>query len=282
MKFFVVSLAIFATFLSKIDRLYFKASHGFCLHFIEADIPFHSEWETDQLPPKDIFNQPFIYLAKGAQSFVFSSQDNQYVLKLYRFPSHMRKFGWLGHPFGYLFTQKRQEIERKNIEKFRLSFNSYYLAHQKLKSETGVVYLHLNHSTHLNQKISLVDRSGYRHVLPLDQLRFVVQKKGSPFLPQLQDAIAHHQIDTAKKMIDSLVQLIYHRWEKGIVDLDNFANDNYGWLEEASLHLDIGRFIEKKGTSFQDEFERVVQPLSDYLENTSEELFDYLRGANKL
>ena len=155
----------------------------------------------------------------------------------------------------------------------------FFLAHEQLQQETGVVYVHL-HLTHLKKSVRLIDATGYMHELPLDHLGFVIQQKAVPFIPTLQTAIEQHQTETAKKMIDSLIELIDRRCSKGITDLDNIANDNYGWLENHAIHLDIGRFTTQQEIIPSQEIIRVTQPLSDYLEKNSPELFQHY--VNKL
>jgi hypothetical protein len=275
MKTFLIPLFIFILLLTQVDRRYFKASKGFCLHFIDTPLTPNPAWDISSPFPDSIFDQPFTYLDKGAQSFVFESQDQKYVLKLYKFPSHMRRFST--HPLGYLFSQKRKVIKEHNKERFLLSYNSYFLAHQQLSQETATVYIHLNPTTHLKKHVQLIDNTGYTYSLSLDHFGFVLQQKGTSFIPTLQLAIEQHQIETAKKMIDSLIQLIKNRCSKGITDLDNIANDNYGWLDNHAIHLDIGRFTTQENINPSDEVIRVTQPLSDYLKKTSPELFEYYK-----
>jgi hypothetical protein len=278
MRLFLTSLALFVLLLTRVDRLFYKASKGFCLHFVDVPLTHNPAWDTTTPFPSSIFDQPFFYLDKGAQSFVFESQDQNYVVKLYKFPSHMRRFGWLNHPIGYLLSPKRRAIKAHNEKRFLLSYNSYFLAHEQLLQETAALYLHLNPTTHLKKSIRLVDHTGYTYTLPLDHLGFVVQRKGTPFVPLLLSTIQQREIETAKKMIDGLVELILSRCSKGITDLDNLANDNYGWLEERAIHLDIGRFTRQDTISPLQEVIRVTQPLSDYLEKNAPELFQhYLR-----
>ncbi len=276
---FFSSLAVFILLLAKVDRLCLKAAHGFCLHVIDVPIAPNASWQTSEPFPAKIFEQPFIYLDKGAQNFVFESQDQNYVLKFYRFPSRLRRFSWVSHPFGFLVPSKTLKAETHSQSRVQFAYNSYFLAHHYLKQETGVEYIHLNPSSDLGQKIHLRDRTGRVYQLPADNIGFVVQKKGKPFLPLLSSAIENDQTDTAQQMIKSLLQLIVSRCSKGITDLDNMDNDNYGWAENQAIHLDIGRFVQneemKKPSICHQEVIRVTSPLADYLKKNSPELFQY-------
>ncbi len=275
---FLMPFCLLVCMLAKIDRIFFKANKGFCFHFIDRPLT-DSSWETEGLFPAHLLSQPFSYLGKGAQTFVFESQDKNYVLKFYKFPSHMRRFSWISHPFGYLFSPKRIALKEHNEKRFALSYMSYFLAFQQLQKESGVVYVHLHPTTHLRQTIQLKDKTGNTYQIPCDEIGFVLQRKGVPFVPLLQSALADSRIETAQQMIDSLLQLIVSRCSKGITDLDNMDHDNYGWSEGQAMHLDIGRFMineeVKKPSVYQQEVVRVTSPLADYLQKKSPELFRY-------
>lgn len=274
---FFSSLAVFILLLAKVDRLCLKAAHGFCLHAVDVPLTPNPSWQTAEPFPAKILDQTFVYLDKGAQNFVFESEDQNYVLKLYRFPSRLRQFSFVSHPFSFLAPSKTAEAKSYSERRVQFSYNSYFLACHHLKQETGVVYAHLNPTPDIDQKVRLKDRAGNFYELPLANIGFVLQKKGEPFLPLLKSRI--EQTASAKQMIDSLIQLIVSRCSQGITDLDNMANDNYGWGENQAVHLDIGRFVQneemKKPSVYRQEVIRVTSPLARYLKKTSPELFQY-------
>jgi len=273
------SLTVFILLLGKVDRLCLKAAHGFCLHVIDVPLAPNPSWQTPDSFPAEIFEQPFIYLDKGAQNFVFVSQDRNYVLKFYRFPSRLRRFSWLSHPFSFLRPSKAIKEKGHSALRVQSAYNSYFLAHRYLKQETGVKYIHLNPTPDLGQKLLLKDRTGHIYELPVGNIGFILQKKGQPFLPLLRSAIKEHQTDAAQQMIKSLLQLIVSRCSKGITDLDNMDNDNYGWADNHAIHLDIGRFVQneeiKEPASYRQEVIRITSPLAGYLKKKSPELFQY-------
>jgi hypothetical protein len=277
--FWIAPLFIFIFLLTKVDRLFFKANHSFCLHYIDVP-PTGQSLKTEAAFPAPLLDQPFSYLGKGSQSYVFESQDQNYVLKFYRFPSRMRRFSWLCYPFGYLFSPKRISLEKqRNQAKVTRSYTSYWLAYEHLQPETGVVYVHLHPTAHLQKKIHLKDLMGHSYQIPADTIGFILQRKGTPFLPLLKKALKQGQIETAQQMIDSLFQMIISRCSKGIIDRDTMQYDNYGWSEGSAMHLDIGRFTQKeevKNSSFhKQEVVRVSSPLAKFLEKNSPELFLY-------
>ena len=271
----ILSLCLFIFLVSVLDRHLLKANHGFSLHIIEAPIPSLPDPNPTLPFPKNLFDQSFHYLGKGAQSFVFESQDQKTVLKFYRFPSHLRRFPWTHHPLGYLFSSSRKNVKEYNLKRLKLSFHSFYLAAQSLSHETAVLYVHLHPTEELHQKAHLIDRLGAHYHLPLDSIAFIVQQRGTSFLPEFKKAFALQDHAKCKQMLDSLIHLIRQRCLHNISDLDNMDNDNYGWLHGRAIHLDIGRFQETHPLNPQEEILRITHPLTTYLLEVSPELHNY-------
>jgi hypothetical protein len=275
----------FIVFVSILDRRLFKESQGFCLHIIEAPIPSTLDPNPSLPFPKELFAQPFRYLGKGAQSFVFESSDQTAVLKFYRFPSHLRRFPWTRHPFGYLFSSTRQNIKEYNLRRLKLSFHSFFLAAHSLQDETGVLYAHLQPTQTLNQKVQLIDKLGAQYDLSLDSVAFVVQKKGVSFLPRFKEQLTLLHKEECKHMLKSLVSMIQNRCMHNISDLDNMDNDNYGWLENRAIHLDIGRFQEKELANnplkIREEILRVTHPLMTHLSEAEPALHAYFLNLSE-
>ncbi|MBS0615136.1 MAG: hypothetical protein JSR58_01115 [Verrucomicrobia bacterium] len=273
------SVLLFTLFLVKIDRYFLKKNSGFCLHYILSDAPCDPQWKTEGPFPREILEQPFSYLGKGSQTYVFESQDGKYVLKFYKFPSHMRKIGWLKHPFAYHMDGKRASIKKHNLDRFHLSFNSYFLSQKELQNETGVVYVHLYPSDNLRTSLHLIDKLGMHYEVPADHMGFIVQRKAASLLPTLQQAITQKDEHLCKQMINNLLQVITSRCHKGISDLDAMHHNNYGWLEGRAIHIDVGRFVYdasvKTPEGCQKEIVRITQSLSDFLAKESPELHQY-------
>jgi hypothetical protein len=281
-KLLLLSLLLFIGFATRIDRACAKASHRFCLQFIDGPRTSNTAWGASTPFPAPLLDQPFFYLGKGAQSFVFESADQEWVIKFYKFPAHLRRFDWIKHPFGDLFSKKNQEINAHNERRFLRSFNSYLLAHQELAEETGVTYIHLNPTPHLQKNLLVFDRAGTPHHIPLARIGFIVQKKGEPFFPRLSTLLQNGRQEEAKQMINSLFQLILARCKKGISDLDNMDHNNYGWYQTHALHLDVGRFVRQDKIDVEQELRRVTGPLATFLEENSPELLLYYNDLIQL
>ncbi|MFS8562989.1 MAG: hypothetical protein LVR00_01085 [Rhabdochlamydiaceae bacterium] len=58
-----------------------KETEGFSIRRINAAPPLPFTNHGNALVTKEILKQPFYYLARGGQSFVFVSEDQKYVIK---------------------------------------------------------------------------------------------------------------------------------------------------------------------------------------------------------
>src|SRR5579872_1804949 len=79
--FFVFSLLL-------IPSGYKRLTGGFRIEKMRIDFPFNAEWEINRNGMdgiKRILSQPFRYLDRGSQCYVFVSEDDQFVVKLFRF-----------------------------------------------------------------------------------------------------------------------------------------------------------------------------------------------------
>lgn len=231
--------------LARLDRYFFKHNKSFCIRFVYSSLPYNPDWETAPLTAKEkesfktIFNQKFHYLGKGNSSFAFASEDGKYVIKLMRFPSTLRPFSWLSHTFSR-FKPYRIQNTQSSYKKLHNSFHSYKLAYNELKEESGLLYIHLNRSNDLQQKVSLVDRLGHCYEIALDTVSFILQKRASLIYPTLDQLKASADHETARKTIRNILSLIKTAAQKGIFDHDPILRKNYGLLEDHAIFIDVG------------------------------------------
>jgi hypothetical protein len=229
-------------------RLCHQATDGFTILKISSKLPFNTDWEiTDLQSEKNksvaaILTQKFYYLNKGAQSYVFASEDGKYVLKLFKF-HHLRLPFFIDYcPLPEFLEKWRIQRRLKKFEQLNKDFLSYKLAYDTLKDETGLVFLHLNRSKGLQQKLILVDRLNIEHRLESDDFAFLIQKKAQLVCPTIQILMENQNLPAAKKAIESLINLVVLRLKKGIDDLDPNLTKNYGFVEERAIQIDCGRF----------------------------------------
>jgi hypothetical protein len=249
-----------------------KAQTGkFTVMRITSNLTPRPEWETAALSPgekvqiQQILNQPFSYLSKGVQSFVFASQDGQYVIKFFRH-DHLDAPFWLTPP------KKAKKQDRLHKE-----FLSYKLAFENLQEQTGLVYLHLNKSKDLHQTLDLVDKLGIHHPIPLDKYEFLVQKRASLLYTALNQMIEENKMPQAKETLSKLVQLLAHRAQKGISDKDPDLVTNFGVIGTDPVQIDVGRFSQRAPKIDKDEIIRITDPLNKHLMTRCPELQQHLK-----
>ena len=156
----------------------------------------------------------------------------------------MRPESWLYH---LPVPPPLQEVYRSWVKrkKWRLeqAFGSCTIAFQHLKEETGLVYLHLNRTTHLHKKIFIYDKEGLAHPLSLDTLTFVLQKKAVRTYDRLEELITKGETEKAKRALSSLVSIISSRRQKQIDDYDPVFGSNFGFVKEQAIEIDLGSFL---------------------------------------
>ena len=263
----------------------YKKTDGFAHYKILSDLAFNPEWvpRNSAEEPADlqkILDQPFYYLAKGAQSYVFASEDGETVIKFFRI-YHMSPPLWMkALSFPHLLQPLKigKIIAKKN--ELNKDFQSYKIAFEEMKEETGLLYLHLNKTSHLGKKLRIYDKIGVAYDLDMDKMEFLVQKKAKLVFPAIDSLIKTEGLDAAKEATRALVQLLLSRCQKGIFDKDPDLNTNFGFLDKRPIQIDIGRFcheVEPKTASMHaQEILRITDNFRQWLEANHPPLAEYL------
>ncbi len=278
--FCIINLLLSLCFL---DRYLYKKNLGFCIGHIYSTLPYTSSWtlaDNSLLSEQEVsslFNQPFRYLGKGHQTVAFVSEDNCYVLKFYRFPSHMRLQPWTPHLLAYQYQEKRKEIKKYNEQKLQDSLSSYRIAFSQAPEESALLMIHLQKTKDPLPTVTLIDTAGHRHFVPLQETVFLVQRKGDLIFPSLKRWIEEKKTKQAQHLIKSLFDLIARRMENRIEDKDAVLSKNYGCLGCQAFQLDVGRLhsLEKKPSrqEIRQEQIRICKPLEEWLKQEDENLF---------
>lgn len=232
-----------------LGRVYYRVTGGFTIGNITYALPYDARWDFPPLNAEDasqfnqILDQPFHYLGKGCQSYVFQSEDDNYVLKFFKF-QRFRPQGWLNY-FSFLpviHTYQLDKIEKKR-KKLESVFVSWKVAYDELKPETGVVFVHLNKSNNLHRQLVIFDKMGLRHDLNLDDFEFMIQKKADLLCPTLEKMIQKGEITQAKELLDRLLAMIISEYHRGFADNDHALMQNTGVLDGNPIHIDVGQFV---------------------------------------
>lgn len=201
---------------------------GFSPSMIEG--PLFTALDNPPSPEiSEILSQPFHYLSKGRQTFVFESADGKYVLKFFN-----QKY--LQLPWYTFFVEKKEKAKRALRRHFYE--NSYQIAFREMGDE--IVYLHLGPSSRL-PVVKVTDRAGRHHHLDVTHLPFVLQRKGILFYEALNEIYEKEGFLGLKREIDSFIAAIDRRISKKIADGDHDVEHNWGYVDGHIFHLDPGR-----------------------------------------
>lgn len=222
---------------------------GFQCIKVHSDLTYRAEWDVPDLTSNELailkerLNQPYTFFSSGGECYVFISQDEKYILKLFKH-HHLRINSRLNSftlPWGLDRVRLRLLGGRfPPEERLQFLFNSAKIAYLSLPQETGLLYLHLNKSDHLNQTLILVDALGIRHSFFLDHLEFALQSKAELVYPTLTRLLHEGDFEGIKKRITSLLTLFKELTEKGIADWDGRISRNFGFIGERAIRIDMG------------------------------------------
>jgi hypothetical protein len=229
-------------------RLYFKVTGGFKIEHISSDFAYDPRWETRALSPTEqenvdrILSQKFTYLGKGCQSYVFRSEDDQYVLKFFKYQRFRPQFYfyWLSFlPAGEELL--KEKIEKKTQKRENL-FASWRIAFDHLKDETGLVFVHLNKTNNLNKQVKIYDKLGVEYILDIDNMEFSIQKKAKMLCETLEEMVAEGKTPEAKQLLSKLMAMVVTEYQKGYADNDHALMQNTGVYNGIPIHIDVGQF----------------------------------------
>ncbi len=163
---------------------------------------------------QEILAQPYNYLGKGRQAFVFLSLDGCYVLKVFN-RTYIDIPPWTALlPLSWQTAEKLKRTERREFY-----HTSYPLAFEYLNEGDNLLYIHRNSTPYFSPlQITTWGPSS----LPLNSLTFILQKRGTP-LASLALPI--------EEIIDNYLQFIARRIECGLIDCDRDVENNFGFLD---------------------------------------------------
>jgi hypothetical protein len=232
-------------------RLYFAVTAGFTKGNILSNNEYRENWAIKSLEShekedvKRILSQKFTYLGKGCQSYVFASEDGKYVLKFVKY-QRFRPQAWLDQ-FSFIPLVdgiRLGKIEKKE-KKLNMLFESWKIAYENLKDETGLIYVHLNKSNDLDQSVTIIDKLGFEHTLNMDEMEFMLQKRATMLCSTITQLAQNGKKDQAKAIIDHLLDMVLAEYSRGLADNDHALMQNTGVFENKAVHIDVGQFVFK-------------------------------------
>jgi len=240
----LISIIIVIIFSSTFWHLY---TGGFKTDKIQPPLAVKSQFSELPLLSKEdltkLFDQEYKFLDKGCQVYVFESEDGNYVIKFIRHHRY-RPYFWMNIGSFIPWIKKyRDSYEVIKKERLKNNNNSYRMSYEELRDFTEVVYLHLGRTSHLNNKLVVKDRLGIKSYLDLDNLHFLVQKKGKKFTTELLNSYHAKDDDKVKNLIDGYLNLLQKRCLKKIRNCDSTGFiRNMAVYNEKVIEIDVGGY----------------------------------------
>ncbi len=150
--------------------------------------------------PVPLIPSSFHFLAAGTQSYVFESGD--LVLKCF---------------------------STRNPARLKRALDGAQIAWDRLRSETGLLYLHLHQTTAL-PTVTLYDRLGRPRTLDLNRIAFVLQRRATP--------VAH----PTPSQLDSYRAFVRHRVAQCVGNSDTAFPHNAALLDGRLIEVDFGEY----------------------------------------
>lgn len=259
----ILALALLCVCLLFIGQTVYFVRDGFSLRRLQTDPQVAC---TIDEQTKHILAQPFSYLARGRQCFVFASADGKYVLKCIRTDKFKVPF-WM-----QFFPEMYQKRLDKITQKKRLIFESFRIAKEELGDLTGTLALHLGKSEATDQKIVISDPLGLRHEIPLDSTLFILQTKRTLWSTAFQLS----NVQEKQELLDTFVDLVVQRAQKGIIYRDPNFLPNYAFEGGKTYQIDVGDFRKNPEFEYRKAIRDSLGPLQSWLAKTDPALLTHL------
>lgn len=247
-RLFIIGLIV--ALIYAIGRLYFYLTGGFAEKNIMSDFAYNPEWEVRPLEHQEMnvlekaLDQPYYYLGKGCQAYVFLSQDQQYVIKFFKYQRY-RLQSWLEYfPPLPAVVKYREEKKLKKWKKLDGFVKSWKVAFDNLKDETGLLFVHLNKTHDLQKRITIFDKIGQSHQIDLDKMEFCIQRRADMLCTALLKHKEKNNLKEAQEILSRLLNMIVSEYNRGLADNDHALMQNTGVLLDGTpVHIDVGQFV---------------------------------------
>jgi hypothetical protein len=222
---------------------------GFNVQKISSKLVYNDNWGTPPLNAdevsyfvKNTFSQPFYYLGSGEQCYAFQSEDGRFVLKFFKMHQLLPKEWLNSFPF-FLFESYRFNHVEKKKQLIKQVFTSIKISYDRLRSQTGILFVHLNKTRDFKTKVTLFDKAGKKYLVDLDSKEFLLQKRVVKIYDHLVALMKQEEEERVHQCIRSLFKVVIDRCKQGLADLDIGVRNNYGFLGDDAIIIDCGGFI---------------------------------------
>ena len=273
-KFLLISFII-ALSLVGLVRLYYFLTDDFRLANISYDMKNGPIWKTFPLTEQDknnvfsILGQKFYYIGKGAQSYAFESEDQNYVLKFFKFKHLKPNFLLNLLPPIPLFERYKTAVRERKTRKIHGIFLGYQIAYEENKEGSKLIYLHLMPTDFFNKQVTVVDKIGIERRIDLDHTVFLIQRKGEMLRTRIHRLFADNRIESVNKVLSDILEMYIKEYRLGVYDHDHGIMNNTGFIGNEPFHLDVGKLSKDDSMKHVDQYKldlkQVVWKMNDWI-----------------
>lgn len=178
-----------------------------------------------------IFKQPFRYIDRGKQSYVFVSQDGQTILKF--FDTRCTQSG--SYPLINPLSLK------KCTKKMQQLLNGYTVAENFDRENTGLIFVQLSPNPSYTMSISVTDRFGFKHNVEMSKVPFALQKRAIPTREAITGLLSKGDVEGAVKLLQKIIDMYIQEYQHGVIDGDHNLMYNTGIADGKPMRIDVGR-----------------------------------------
>lgn len=245
----IMKVCLFLLAFVGVERFCRMQTQGFELQKIFSDGDYKDDLEVPPLTADErtqidkLLDQRFYFLGMGAQCYAFLGEDQTTVLKTfkhYHTPFSTKAIKAL--PLPHFLNEPRNTLVKKREHRLHSILKSCHIAYTDFKEQTGLLFAHLNPSSDLKKRLTIIDKLGIIHQIELDQVEFVLQKRAELVYKRLAQLVDSDDTIALKKSVDAFCDLILQRCKKGINWDDPIVYRNYGFVGHRPCLIDIGSF----------------------------------------
>ena len=88
---------------------------------------------------------------------------------------------------------------------------------------------------------NIKDKLGFEQSVTLDDVVFLIQKKGETLRTRLNKLLKERRLLKAQHAVTSILEMYMQEYRKGMYDRDHGVMHNTGFVGEEPFHLDVGK-----------------------------------------
>lgn len=228
-----------------------QLKEGFWFFSIQKQLPSFLESSPEELlAHQELLQQPFFYIGKGSQFYVFESFDKNYVLKLFK-NKHIKDPLFLKKLCFFPFVKEiAQNTSKKRVLRRESLTKSLALAQKHLKNESAIILVHLTPVDCFSDPVNVFDKVGWQHCIDLNQTAFILQKKATPLPVVFSKLVAAKDHDQISSLLTSLKKMVQQCIKVGVIDTSDHLIHKTAYLENEgrTILMDIGKL--SKSTNY--------------------------------